>query len=156
MYLHIYGLPVNSLPEKPNECVCNVMRRAARSLTNAYDKALAPSGLRVTQFSMLTAISRLSVASVTQLSELLGLDQTTATRNLMLLEDAGFIERVAHHDPRVKLLKVTDKGKKKLIAATACWREMQEQIKSALSQQEWTNFRDTLGKIEGLALLPKA
>jgi|ERR1700733_3921212 DNA-binding MarR family transcriptional regulator len=134
-----------------SECVCAILRRAARSLTNVYDKALAPSGLRVTQLNMLNVLYRNSVASVTQVSELLGLDQTTATRNLIVLEDSGFIERVVHHDPRVKLLKLTDKGKKKLQTGVLYWQGIQKQIKSSLSEQEWTDFRTTLAKIEGMA-----
>jgi DNA-binding MarR family transcriptional regulator len=135
-------------PGDKNECICKVIRESARSVTNAYDKALAPSGLRTTQFTLLTVLARNTVASVTQLSELLGLDQTTTTRNISLLEESGLIARVAHHDPRVKLLKLTTKGKQKRQMALECWQEVQEQIKSSLSEQEWTTFRHVLQKIQ--------
>jgi len=134
-----------------NDCLCRIVRQAARSLTNAYDKALAPSGLRVTQFTLLSVVANKSVASVTQLSEILGLDQTTTTRNLSLLEDSGLLVRVPHHDPRVKLVKLTSKGKQKRQAALECWQEVQEHITSSLSEQEWKAFRDVLQKIETLA-----
>src|SRR5262249_49130083 len=101
------------IPASSHECICRAVRDASRSITNAYDKALAPSGLRATQFTLLSALARQSVASVNQLSELIGIDQTTTTRNVSVLENAGLVIRVPHHDPRVKLLKLTPKGKQK-------------------------------------------
>jgi DNA-binding MarR family transcriptional regulator len=143
---------MSSQAQSINECICYLVRRTARTVTNAYDKALSSTGLRVTQFGLLGAIFQNSVASVSQLGELLGLDQTTVTRNLMLLEESGLVERVAHHDPRVKLLKLTSKGKQKVQKAYLCWREIQEQIRSPISEQEWRQFKETLRTIENLSL----
>ncbi len=138
-------------PSSKAQCVCRIVRQAARSLTNAYDKALTPSGLRTTQFTLLSVLARKSTASVTQLSEILGLDQTTTTRNLNLLEESDLITRVAHHDPRVKLVKLTSKGKQKRQMALARWQEIQTHITSSLSKKEWKSFQDILQKIEILA-----
>ena len=142
---------MEALPSSQTECICRALRQGARSLTNAYDKALAPSGLRTTQFTMLSVLARQSAASVTQLSEILDLDQTTTTRNLSLLEDSGLIVRVAHHDPRVKLLKLTAKGKQKRQIALECWQKVQEKIKSSLSEEELATFQTVLQKMETVA-----
>jgi len=142
---------METFPSNKNECVCRVVREAARSLTNAYDKALAPSNLRTTQFTLLSVLARHTVASVTQLSQLLDLDQTTTTRNISVLEDSGFLMRVAHHDPRVKLVKLTSKGKQKRQIAFERWQEVQERIKSSVSEQEWTTFHSVLQKIQTLS-----
>ena len=136
---------------KTNSCVCKVVRQAARSLTNLYDKALAPSGLRITQYGILSSLARHSSASVTQLAELLGLDQTTATRNLKVLEDSGWIERVVHHDPRVKLLRVTSRGKQRLQAAHGHWQRVQNEIQLALTPSELDEFNRLLRKIDAFA-----
>jgi len=136
------------IPSNKDECICRVVRDAARSLTNAYDKALAPSGLRTTQFTLLSVLARQSVASVNQLSELLGIDQTTTTRNLIVLEDAGLVIRVPHHDPRVKLMKLTPKGKQKRQIAVDCWQEMQDHVTSSISPDEWRTFQKVLHTIE--------
>jgi len=100
---------------------------------------------------MLSVLARQSAASVTQLSEILDLDQTTTTRNLSLLEDSGLIVRVAHHDPRVKLLKLTAKGKQKRQIALECWQKVQEKIKSSLSEEELATFQTVLQKMETVA-----
>ena len=136
-----------TIPKK-GECICRVMRQTARSLTNAYDRALAPSSLRTTQFTVLSVLAHQTTASVTQLSEILGLDQTTTTRNLRLLEDDRLIERVAHHDPRVKLLKLTARGKQKRQIAQQHWTEIQERITSSITEDELQIFRSVLQKIE--------
>jgi DNA-binding MarR family transcriptional regulator len=130
------------------ECICRVVREAARSLTNTYDRALTPSGLRTTQFTLLSVLARHSTATVNQLSLLLELDQTTTTRNLSVLENAELIVRVPHHDPRVKLVKLTTKGKQKLQAAVEHWRELQDHITSSVSKQDWETFYKVLQKIQ--------
>ena len=63
-------------------CVCNTLRMATRAVTQLYDDVLRPSGLRVTQFSILAAIARLGEAGVSQLADALAIEQTTMTRSL--------------------------------------------------------------------------
>lgn len=135
-------------PSHKDDCICRVVRDAARTLSNAYDRALAPSGLRTTQFTMLSVLAGQSVASVNQLSELLGIDQTTTTRNLTVLEDAGLVMRVAHHDPRVKLMKLTSKGKQKRQIAVECWHKMQDHVTATIAPDEWQTFQKVLHTIE--------
>jgi DNA-binding MarR family transcriptional regulator len=89
-----------------------------------------------------------SAASVSELSELLEIDQTTTTRNVSILEDAGLVMRVPHHDPRVKLIKLTDKGKQKRRLAAERWQEIQHRISSCLSDKQWQTFRSALDTIE--------
>lgn len=139
---------MTSIPSSKDQCICRVVRDASRTLSNAYDKALAPSGLRTTQFTMLSVLARESVASVNQLSELMGIDQTTTTRNIGVLEDAGLLTRVPHHDPRVKLMKLTPKGKQKRQIAIECWQKMQDHVTSSISPDEWRTFQKVLHTIE--------
>jgi len=136
------------IPNTKDECICRIVRDAARSLANSYDKALAPSGLRTTQFTLLSVLARESVASVNKLSELLAIDQTTTTRNLSVLEDAGLVTRVPHHDPRVKLMKLSPKGKQKRQIAVDCWQTMQDRVTSSISGDEWRTFQKVLHTIQ--------
>src|SRR5437879_12400467 len=77
-------------------CVCNTLRMVSRVVTQLYDDCLRPSGLRVTQFSILAAVARLGEASLKQLEDELANDQTTLTRSLTLLEGDGVLERASH------------------------------------------------------------
>src|SRR5256885_2703623 len=92
--------------------VCGTLRMVTRAVTQLYDDVLRPSGLRVTQFSMLATLARLGEANLRQLEATLAIDQTTLTRSVHLLERAGVIERVPHPDGRIKAMKLTSKGRR--------------------------------------------
>jgi len=47
-----------SQPHDASACACGRLRRASRALTQLYDDAMIPSGLRVTQFSLLRTLAR--------------------------------------------------------------------------------------------------
>src|SRR5438132_13315681 len=79
-------------------CVCNTLRMVSRVVTQLYDDCLRPTGLRVTQFSILAAAARLGEASLTQLGDELTHDQTTPTPSLTLLECARVLDRRTHPD----------------------------------------------------------
>src|SRR5436190_21990976 len=93
--------------ERLSPCVCSTLRMVSRAVTQLYDDILRPSGLRVTQFSILATIARMGEANLRQLEHALAIDQTTLTRSLGLLERDGMIERVPHHDRRVKAIRLT-------------------------------------------------
>ena len=105
------------MTQQQTVCVCNSLRMVTRAVTQLYDETLRPSGLRVTQFSILGLIARLGAANVTQLTQVLEIDQTTLTRSLKTLESDELIERVAQADARVKGVRLTAKGKQAVRAA---------------------------------------
>jgi hypothetical protein len=64
------------------ECTGHGVRKAARALSRIYDEAMAPAGLRGTQFNLLVALSLAPGAPVARVADELGLDRTTLTRTL--------------------------------------------------------------------------
>src|SRR5256885_9922802 len=95
---------------RASPCVCNTLRMVTRVVTQLYDDVLRPSGLRVTQFSILLTIARLGEANLKALQDRLAIDQTTLTRSLALLERAGVLERGSHPDGRIKAMRLTSTG----------------------------------------------
>src|SRR6185437_7226481 len=89
-----------SLRLSPTECTCFRLRGAARRVTVIYGKHLAPTGLKISQFSLLGFIAAEGPVSIGRLSELLATDRTTLTRNLGPLLDDGLVERAAAGDKR--------------------------------------------------------
>src|SRR3989442_3469037 len=83
-------------PRQLSPCVCTTLRMVSRAVTQLYDDVMRPSGLRVTQFSILATIARMSRANLRQLQDTLAIDQTTLTRSLSLLEQEGEAARVPH------------------------------------------------------------
>jgi MarR family len=96
--------------DRRSPCVCNTLRMVTRVVTQLYDDALRPSGLRVTQFGILATLGRLGGANLKQLEERLAIDQTTLTRSLNLLERDGVIERSANPDGRIKAMRLPRRG----------------------------------------------
>ena len=90
------GLTGGNNRARQSQCVCDTLRMVTRVVTQLYDEMLRPSGLRVTQFSILATIARLGEANLRQLEYMLAIDQTTLTRSLNLLERDRLIERVPH------------------------------------------------------------
>ena len=133
-------------------CVCNTLRMATRAVTQLYDDALRPSGLRVTQFSMLAAIARLGEANLRQLEEALAIDQTTLTRSLGLLERDGLTERVDNPDRRVKAMRLTAKGRATLAAARPLWSLTQDRVLRELGAKGWADARRRLAHLLDVAV----
>src|SRR5258707_3899188 len=133
-------------------CVCNTLRMASRAVTQLYDDVLRPSGLRVTQFSILAMIARMGEANLKQLEDTLAIDQTTLTRSLNLLERDRVIERVPHPDGRIKAMRLTSKGRRALEAARPLWAQAQGKVLRELGTQAWADAQRRLAHVLHVAL----
>jgi DNA-binding MarR family transcriptional regulator len=120
----------------PVPCYCAKARSAARLLTAAYDRALEPVGLKVTQFSLMRAIERRGGASLTVLAESTGLDRSTLGRNLRVLQRDGLVTIGSGKDPRVRTVRLTERGRRLSDEALPHWRAAQRQIKALLNDGE--------------------
>jgi DNA-binding MarR family transcriptional regulator len=125
---------------------------ATRAVTQLYDDALRPSGLRVTQFSMLAAIAHRGEANLRQLEEALAIDQTTLTRSLGLLERDGLTERVDNPDRRLKTMRLTAKGRAALATARPLWSQAQAQVLRELGVKGWADARRRLAHLLDVAV----
>src|SRR5919106_5809931 len=70
------------LTEVAAGCACRNLRRTARAVTQLYDQTLRPSGLRITQFTLLVAVAISEPVPITRLADALDLDRTTLARDL--------------------------------------------------------------------------
>ena len=110
------------------DCYCTQFRRASNALTQVYDAALKPVGLRITQFSLLRSLARLGQATSTQVAAELSLDRTTISRNVKLLIDAGWVDVVEADDKRERVLTLTRAGQKMIADALPYFRKAQQQV----------------------------
>ncbi|HET9040689.1 MAG TPA: MarR family winged helix-turn-helix transcriptional regulator, partial [Gemmatimonadales bacterium] len=108
------------------------MRKAARAVTQLYDDILRPSGLRITQFSLLQVIQLTGSSNITDLAEMAVMDRTTLTRNLRLLAEAGLITIREGDDARVREVSLTAIGQARLSAALPYWEKAQRQMTDAI------------------------
>lgn len=117
-------------------CVCGSFRKAARITTQIYDNFLKPAGLKVTQYSMLSAIHRCGVVSINDLAGETLLERTTCTRNLKLLEKKSLIRIHSGDDKRMKMVALTEHGVERLVAATPLWEQAQSFIVAEVGEEE--------------------
>jgi DNA-binding MarR family transcriptional regulator len=115
-----------------------------RAVTQLYDDILRPSGLRVTQFSILATIARMGEANLKQLEDTLAVDQTTLTRSLNLLERDGVIERASHPDGRIKAMRLTSKGRRSLEVARPLWAQAQAKVLREFGAKPWADAQRRL------------
>ena len=125
---------------------------ASRAVTQLYDDDLRPSGLRVTQYSILAMIARMGEANLRQLEDTLAIDQTTLTRSLNLLERDRVIDRVPHPDGRIKALRLTSKGRRALEAARPLWARAQDKVLRELGTTAWADARRRLAHLLRIAV----
>ena len=111
-------------------CVCLAARKEARLLTRHFDDHLRPHGLRATQFSVLAALAQTGPILVGELAELLGLERTTLSRSVSIMEDRDLIETAAADDARVRPLRITRAGHACLTRALPDWHRAQEEALS--------------------------
>ena len=115
-------------------CTCTTLRRLARTATLAYDEILRPTGLRVTQLSVLRTLRGEGPLSVTRLANEAGLDRSTMGRNLDPLERMGFVViEVGENDHRERVAKLTAEGEEAVDAALPYWNAAQAEIARRIS-----------------------
>jgi DNA-binding MarR family transcriptional regulator len=94
------------------------------------------SGLRPTQFTMLSAIMGHGEITINDLSEFLVMDQTTVTRNVNVLKKAGYIKVLPGNDKRTRLVSLTPEGSAARNTAYPLWLAVQEQLWSSLGHDK--------------------
>src|SRR6267378_2837645 len=92
-------------------CYCLASRQAARKITRLYDSYMQKSGIRVTQFTILSQLMLRGEMPIGKLAGILGMERTTLTRNLTLLEQRKWISIKAGDDPRSRLISITAQGR---------------------------------------------
>jgi DNA-binding MarR family transcriptional regulator len=115
------------------QCLCLASRSAARSVTSLFDRHLRAHGLRATQFTLLASLVARGATPMVALARMLGMDRTTLTRNLALLESHGWCQtRLDENDARTHLVSATAKGRTLAQNAMPAWRKAQESLSGIL------------------------
>jgi len=130
-------------------CICSTLRRATRAITATYDAALAPSGLRVTQFAVLRTLARLGPLPVTRLAAETALDRSTMGRNLDPLERRGLVRiEVGQADQRERVAHLTAAGEAAVETALPYWRRAQERVAALVDPSAVRVLAEQLGALQ--------
>jgi DNA-binding MarR family transcriptional regulator len=122
-------------------CLCTGLRQAAHAITEIYDEALAPSGLKITMFRVIRRLSEAGEPTISELAKIIGLDRSSLGRNLKVLERDKLVTFVGGADERSKVIQLTSKGRKALDTALPLWRGIQKRMQSTLGAEKDAVFR---------------
>ena len=123
-------------------CACANLRRAARVVTQFYDDILRPSGMRVTQFTLLQALTLAPRISQKELARLLEIDSTTLTRTLAHLRRKGWLRSEPGSDRRELRLSLTAAGHREYKRVNPYWNSAQKRLRQALGKTTWDQVID--------------
>ena len=120
-------------PTKPRGCTSFKVRQLSRRLSQHYDAEVSRSGLKTTQYSLLSHLARLGPSRPVDLAGELKMTPSTLSRNLQPLIAAGRIAQGAGADARSRLVQLTDSGEAKRREAQAHWKTAQQKLNALLS-----------------------
>lgn len=128
-------IPLETVHEVRDTCLCLAVQRAARVLARRFDRALQPLGLTNGQFSLLMALNGPKPPTVSQLATFLAMDRTTLTAALKSLERRALVtSQTDMKDRRNRRLQITESGREMLLAALPVWRSEHAALDTALGE----------------------
>jgi DNA-binding MarR family transcriptional regulator len=131
-------------------CLCYALRQASRAISRFYDDELRGVGLRVTQYSLLQLLRRSGEVRQRDLAGLSLHDETSLTRSLRPLLDAGWIAVRTGEDRREKWFTITALGVAKLKEGRPAWERAQTRIQELLPERSWRSLMEVLPEIARL------
>lgn len=134
--------------ETPSMCNATALRTASRRISQIYDDALAPSGLKGTQYAMLSRIDRHAGLTMNALASLLGMDRSTLGHNLRPLERDRLIALSTHpDDARARGITLSKKGRAVLSKARPLWARANERFEAQFGKRRARTLREMLTEL---------
>jgi DNA-binding MarR family transcriptional regulator len=114
------------------ECLAVRLRMLNRVVTNIYDEALRPLGVKTSQLNLLVAAAKMGSVRPADMCQRLQLDASTLSRNVERMKAKGWLEVVADADGRAQPFRLTPKGRKILERAKPAWDEAQKKVRELI------------------------
>ncbi|MFF3946727.1 MarR family winged helix-turn-helix transcriptional regulator [Streptomyces sp. NPDC001902] len=139
---------MTSATSKADLCNNLALRKASRYLGATYDKALAPLGLRATQFSILQQLSVHEEMTITALADVIAMDRTTMASSLKPLAREGLVTvEPSATDRRARIVAVTPAGLARMKAALPRWEGVQAEFEKKFGAENAARMRAFLDAV---------
>jgi DNA-binding MarR family transcriptional regulator len=135
---------------KPQGCTNLKLRQLMRRVAQLYDAEVGKTGLRGTQYSLLSYVAKLGPLRPSDLARVMKVDASTLTRNLRPLISAGYVTLGAGPDARSRLVEATAAGREKRQEAQRRWRVAQEALNGRLGPQRVAALHALLDECQDL------
>ena len=133
-----------AIATKPRGCTNFKLRQLARSMTRHYDAYVASSGLKITQYSLLSYVVRQGPIQPVDLAQRMSLEASTLTRNLQPLIAHGWIAVGPGADARSRLIHASDAGRAKHTEAQRAWKQAQLALNARLGDARVARLHDLI------------
>ncbi len=142
---------LNQFMNEGQLCACANLRKAVRAVSQLYDDAFRPIGLRATQFGLLGATGMLGPLTINRLAEAIVMDRTTLTRNLRPLEKQGLLQIKSGKDRREREVSITRRGQVVLAKGYPLWKKAQGKVVKGLGQERVSRLLKDLSAVVAVA-----
>ncbi len=143
--------PLEQFISEGELCACANLRKAVRAVSQLYDDAFRPLGLKATQFGLLVATGTLGPITINRLADAIVMDRTTLTRNLRPLEKQGLLRINSGQDRREREVTITAKGKTLLERGYPLWKKAQGKVIRGLGQERVSRLLKDLNAVVHVA-----
>jgi DNA-binding MarR family transcriptional regulator len=130
--------------DDPDLCYALAARKNARHLSRLYDHHLAPTGLSVSQFSILAVLKANGAMKTAELADLLVMERTSLVRALRPLQAAGWIATRPAAEGRAHELALSAAGLRKAAAAVPLWQAAQKAFEAEVGRAHAIRQRDAV------------
>jgi len=130
-------------------CVNRRLRGASALLTRHYNERLRHAGVTAAQFTTLVSIAAADRPSVADIAEATGIDASTVTRNLQMLEDSRLIASDGGRGRSGKRLQLTAEGQAALERAVSAWQAVNQELVDRLGPEQLKAGLAFLAALEG-------
>jgi len=117
------------------ECLAGRVRLLNRVITNIYDHALQPLGIKINQANILVMLTLTDQASSADIARVLSMEKSTVSRNVDRMKKKEWIDVAGKDDGLSQIITVTSKGRKLLAAAHVEWKKAQKQAAELLGEE---------------------
>ena len=142
---------LNQFMNEGQLCACANLRKAVRAVSQLYDDAFRPIGLRATQFGLLGATGMLGPLTINRLAEAIVMDRTTLTRNLRPLEKQGLLQIKSGKDRREREVSITRRGQVVLAKGYPLWKKAQGKVVKGLGPERVNRLLKDLSAVVTVA-----
>lgn len=133
---------------EPESCSCAALRQATRHVTQFYDAALAPVGLGLNQYSILSRLSGFGPMTIQKLAALLVMDRSTLGHLLRPLEARDLLSlQTSQGDRRSRIVALTESGSALFARARPLWVAAERHFESRFGAAAAHSLRETLKQV---------
>jgi DNA-binding MarR family transcriptional regulator len=118
-----------------------------RVISAIYDDALSEAGLKVSQFTVLTAVTNQEEIRPAELAKILQMDESTLSRNVERMCARGWLRLEPDRDRRSHLIKITEKGLALIRKGYPAWQQAQEEVGRRLGADGVAALRSVVRKL---------